>query len=57
MSWLQFNLTELVDLSRPPDPELVDLIELGFLEGQIDGRQAEAAYYWLLAVYITSAIN
>jgi len=29
--------SELPELSRPPDPELVDLIEPAFLEGQIDG--------------------
>jgi len=27
----------------PPDPELVDLIEPAFLEGQIDGQKADLA--------------
>ena len=31
----------------PPDPELVDLIEQVFLEGQIDGLNADLAYLWL----------
>ncbi len=33
----------------PPDPELVDLIEQAFLEGQIDGQKADLAYLRLLA--------
>ena len=32
----------------PPDPELVDLIEWAFLEGQIDGQKTDLAYAWLL---------
>ena len=31
----------------PPDPELVDMIEQAFLEGQIDGEKADLAYLWL----------
>ena len=37
-------LSELLEHARPPDPELADLIERVFLEGQIDGREAELAY-------------
>jgi hypothetical protein len=33
----------------PPDPELVDLIEWAFLDGQIDGQTADLAYAWLMA--------
>ena len=29
----------------PPDPELVDLIERAFLEGQIDGLRADLTCY------------
>ena len=32
----------------PPNPELVDLIEQTFLEGQIDGLKADLAYLWML---------
>ena len=40
--------TELLQASSPPDPELVDLIEWAFLEGQIDGSRADLACSWLL---------
>jgi len=43
------DLSELLESSRPPDPELVDLIEWSFLDGQIDGRTADLAYLWLRA--------
>ncbi len=41
------DLSELLEQTRPPDEELVDLIEQVFLEGQIDGLRADLAYYWL----------
>ena len=41
------NLSELLEQTRPPDSELVDLIEWAYLAGQIDGRKAELAYLWL----------
>jgi len=44
MPCLQCDLTELLKQSRPPDPDLVDLIEQAFLEGQIDGLGADLAY-------------
>jgi len=47
MSCLQCELPNLLESSRPPDPELVDLIEQAFLEGQIDGQKAEMAYLWM----------
>ena len=47
MLCLQCDLAELLEASRPPDAELVDLIEQAFLEGQIDSRKAELAYLWL----------
>ena len=43
------DLSELLERTRPPDAELVDLIEKAFLEGQIDGLKADLAYSWLLA--------
>jgi hypothetical protein len=41
-------MQELLEASRPPDEDLVDLIEEAFLEGQIDGLSADLAYSWLL---------
>ena len=43
------DLSELLERTRPPDAELVDLIEQAFLEGQINGQKADLAYLWLLA--------
>ena len=45
---MSFDLSEILELSRPPDAELVDLIEQAYLEGQIDGQQADLAYFWLM---------
>ena len=47
MQCLKCELPYLLEVSRPPDPELVDLIEQAFLEGQIDSQKAELAYLWL----------
>ena len=44
MSCVQCDLAELLEESRPPDSELVDLIEQAFLEGQIDCAKVELAY-------------
>ena len=41
------ELPELLEQTRPPDPDLVDLIEQAFLEGQINGVKADLAYLWL----------
>ena len=41
------DLRELLEQTRPPDEELVDLIEQAFLDGQIDGKRADLAYLWL----------
>jgi len=49
MPCLQCELPNLLLESCPPDPELVDLIEPAFLEGQIDSQAAELAYWWLMA--------
>ncbi len=38
---------DLVEASRPPDPELVDLIEQAFLEGQIDSETVGLDYVYL----------
>jgi hypothetical protein len=43
------DLSELLEQSRPPDSELVDLIEQAFLDGLIDGQKADLAYLWLTA--------
>ena len=32
----------------PPDPDLVDLVEQAFVEGQIDSQKAELAYLWMM---------
>ncbi len=42
------DLSEILEGARPPDPELVDLIEQSFFEGQIDGLRADLAYLWLI---------
>ncbi len=47
MSCLQRDLSEILEQTRPPDPDLVDLIEQAFLEGQIDCETQELAYTWL----------
>ena len=43
------QISALLEQTRPPDSELVDLIEQAFLEGQIDGKRADLAYSWLRA--------
>ena len=45
---MSFDLSELLERTRPPDAELVDLIEKAFLEGQINGQKADLAYLWLM---------
>ncbi len=47
MSCIHCDLPELLEETRPPDPELVDLIEQAYLEGQIDSKRADLAYLWL----------
>lgn len=49
MPCLQCELPNLLQESMPPDPELVDLIEQAFIEGQIDGLTPDLAYLWLQA--------
>ena len=51
MSCLHCDLSELLEQTRPPDPELVDLIEQAFVQGQIDSKRAELAYLWLLGCH------
>ena len=41
------DLSEILERARPPDPEMVDLIEQAFLEGQ----KADLAYLHLLAKF------
>ncbi len=47
MSCLICELPDLLEASRPPDPELVDLIEQAFIEGQLDSQKADLAYTYL----------
>ncbi len=49
MPCLHCELPELLEQSQPPDPELVDLIERAFLEGQIASQAANLTYLWLQA--------
>ena len=35
---------EILEQTRPPDPELVDLIERAFIAGQINSERVELAY-------------
>ena len=48
MSCLHCDLSELLEQTRPPDADMVDLIEQAFLEGQIDGQRADLASLWLM---------
>jgi hypothetical protein len=43
----QCELPNLLEESMPPDPELVDLIERAFIDGQIDSQVADLAYLLL----------
>ena len=43
------DLSELLEQTKPPDSELVDLIEQAFLEVQINGHRADLACWWLQA--------
>ena len=49
MACIHCELPELIERARPPDEEMVDLIEQAFLDGQIYGVRADLAYLWLLA--------
>ncbi len=49
MSCIHCDLSEILEQTMPPDPELVDLIEQPFLEGQIDSQKVELAYLWIRA--------
>ncbi len=52
-SCLHYDLSEILEQTRPPDPDLVDLIEQAFLEGQIDSKTAELAYLWSMGKILT----
>ena len=51
MPCLQCELPRILEQTRPPDPDFVDLIEQAFLEAQIDSQKADLvyAYLWLEA--------
>ena len=57
MSCLHCELPKLLEASRPPDHELLDLIEQAFLVGQIDGVKADLAYLWLQEKQRQSSAN
>ena len=48
MSCIHCELSELLEETRPPDPDFMTPIEWAFLEGQIDGQTADLTYFWLL---------
>ncbi len=47
MPCLQCELPKILEETRPPDPDMVDMIERAFIEAQIDGQKAELAYGYL----------
>ncbi len=49
MTCIECNLPGLLEETRPPDPEYVDLIEQAFLDRQIDSQVADLAYLWIQA--------
>ena len=57
MPCLHCNLSELLEQTRPPDPDMVALIEQAFIEGQIDSDRAELAYLWHSKVTKTAYIH
>jgi len=44
MPCIHCELAEILEQIKPPDPELVDLIDQACLKGQIDGLGADLAY-------------
>ncbi len=44
MSCIHCDPSEILEQTRPPDPELVDLIEQAFIQGKIDSNAADLAY-------------
>ena len=55
MSCHNDTLPRLLAESMPPDPELVDLIEQAFIDGQIDSQVADLAYLCILPVFRAKA--
>jgi len=51
------DLTKLLERTRPPDPDIVDLIERAFLEQQIDSQRSDLAYLILAQMSAFSAWN
>ena len=49
MPCLHCDLSELLEQTMPPDPDLVGLIEQAFFEGQIDSQRANLAYLFLMS--------
>lgn len=47
MLCLHCDLSEFLEQSRPLDPDLLDLIEQAFFEGQFDGETQALAIIWL----------
>lgn len=44
-------MEELLKAAMPPDEEMVDLIELAFLVGQLSGKEADLAYWLAAEIY------
>ena len=49
MSCVPHDLSEMLELTRSPDSDLINLIERAYLEGKIDCQKADLAYLWLEA--------
>jgi len=47
MPCLQCELPNILEETRPPDPDMVDMIERAFNEAQIDGQKADMPYDYL----------
>ncbi|MFZ9080693.1 MAG: hypothetical protein ACO23H_19330 [Alphaproteobacteria bacterium] len=47
------RMQKLLEASRPVDEDLVDLIEAAFFDGQISGRRADLANFWLVSQRLT----
>ena len=47
MSCIDYDLSEMLELNRSPDSDLIDLNERAFLASQIDSWKADPALFWL----------
>ena len=49
MSCIPRDLSEMFELARSPDSDLIGLNERAHLAGQIDSQKADLAFFWLEA--------